>query len=362
MKIDVKKLPHSGVEIKGELDSETFESFFPIALKKLGETVELPGFRKGKVPENILVSQVPEIKILEEMAELALAEYYPKILGENKIDAIDRPEVAITKLARKNPLGFKIVTAVLPEVKLPDYKKIAKKVLDEIPEADKNTVVTEEEIENTITDIRKSRAPKVHMKDTTSPQTPPPEEGASSSQEKAGDEMNLSEFTDEFVRTLGPFKDAADFREKLKENIKLEKGNLAKEKTRLKIAEKIIEETKIDLPEILINIELDKILYRMESDITQMGLKFEDYLKHLNKTREDLRKDFRKDAENKAKLALILNEIAKQEKISAPTEQIEQEVTAILERYKEADPERARMHAENVLTNELIFRFLESQT
>ena len=68
------------------------------------------------------------------------------------------------------------------------------------------------------------------------------------------------------------------------------------------------------MPEILIEVELDKILYRMESDITQMGLKFEDYLKHLNKTVEDLRKEFRTDAEKKAKLALALNKIAENEK------------------------------------------------
>ena len=58
---------------------------------------------------------------------MALSEYYPKILEENKIDAISRPEISITKLARKNPLGFKIKTATMPEMKLPDYKQIAKK-------------------------------------------------------------------------------------------------------------------------------------------------------------------------------------------------------------------------------------------
>jgi FKBP-type peptidyl-prolyl cis-trans isomerase (trigger factor) len=99
----------------------------------------------------------------------------------------------------------------------------------------------------------------------------------------------------------------------------------------------------------------------MESDIAQIGLKFEDYLKHLNKTVVDLKKEFRNDAEKKAKLGLILNEIARVEKIVADEEQVAKEVAAILEHYKDADPERARMHAENVLTNEKIFQFLESQ-
>src|SRR3989344_4800318 len=277
IKINIKKLPKSEVEIEGELEAGAFENYFQKALKKIGKTLKLDGFRSGKIPESVLLSKVPEIRILEEMAELALSEYYPKILEDEKIDAISHPQISLTKLARKNPLGFKIKTAVLPEVKLPAYK------------------------------------------------------------------------------------DMEDFKEKLKINIKLEKENQNKEKTRLKIIEDIVEKTEIDLPEILVELELDKILHRMESDITQMGLKFEDYLKHLNKTVENLRKDFRTDAEKKAKLTLALSEIAKAENITADAEQVAKEVAAILEHYKEADPERAEMHAQQVLTNEKIFQFLESQ-
>ena len=351
MKITVNKLPKSEIEIEGELESEIFESYFAKALKKLGENIKLDGFRKGKVPENVLLSNIPEIAILEEMAEMALSENYPKILEDEKIDAISRPEISITKLARKNPLGFKIKTAVLPEIKLPEYKNIAKKIISEVTDAEKNIVVSEEELEATIMDIRKSRAPKVHMA----------EHKHEKGEKCEHPEPELPEFNDDFVKGLGPFKDVEDFKTKLKENIKLEKENGQKEKTRLKIIEKIVEGSVMDLPEILIEVELDKILYRMESDITQMGLKFEDYLKHLNKTKEDLRKEFRTDAEKKAKLALILNEIAKEEKIVADPELVANEVVAILEHYKDADPERARMHAENVLTNEKIFHFLETQ-
>jgi FKBP-type peptidyl-prolyl cis-trans isomerase (trigger factor) len=319
---------------------------------------------------------VPDNHILEEMAEMALADYYPKIIsGEiesekidpvrgregsqrpsasNGIDAISRPEISILKLARKNPLGFKIKTAVMPEIKLPDYKKFAKEIISKITDTEKDITVSDEDLENTIMDIRKSRAPKVHMAEATPPQPLPEGEGQMP-------EPELPEFNDAFVQALGPFKDVEDFKAKLRENIKLEKENALKEKTRLKIVEKIIDESEMELPEILVEVELDKILYRMESDITQMGLKFEDYLKHLNKTVADLRKEFRGDAEKKAKLALILNEIAKIEKIIADPEQVAREIAAILEHYKEADPERARMHAENVLTNEKIFQFLENQ-
>ncbi len=99
----------------------------------------------------------------------------------------------------------------------------------------------------------------------------------------------------------------------------------------------------------------------MESDISQMGLKFEDYLKHIKKSVDDLKKDFRPDAVKRSKLSLVLNEIAKIEKLEPSKEDVEREVAHLIEHYKDADPERARMHAENVLTNERVFQFLESQ-
>lgn len=343
MRVKVIKLPKSEVEIEGEIAADVFESYFSKALKKISQNVKLDGFRAGKVPENVLISKVGEMPILEEMAKLALSEHYPKILEEEKIDAISQPQISITKLARNNPLGFKIKTAIVPEIKLPDYKQIAKNITSEKRE---EISVSDEDVESTIMDIRKSRAPKKHV---ANPKL------------ETSDVSGLPKFNDEFVQALGPFKDVADFKTKLKENIKLEKENREKEKIRLKIIEQIIEESVLEVPEILIEVELNKILYKMESDITQMGLKLEDYLKHLNKTRDDLRKEFRKDAEKKAKLVLILNEIAKAETIVADEEQVAKEVAAILEHYKDADPERARMHAENVLTNEKIFQFLENQ-
>jgi trigger factor len=353
MKVTINKLPKSEVEIVGELDGNTFEGYFATALKKVSEKVELPGFRKGKAPEAVLMAQVGEMHILEEAAELALGEHYPKILEDEKIDAVGRPEISITKLARKEALGFKIKTAVVPEIKLADYKKIAKSTLEGLTDAEKSTEVTDKDLEDTIMDIRKSRAPRVHVAEHTH------KEGEVHSEDEGMGE--IPELTEEFVKGLGPFENIEDFKTKLRENIKLEKQNQNKEKTRLKIIEAVMDKTEIDIPEILIESEVTKILYRMESDITTMGLKFDEYLKHLNKTRDDLRKEFRKDGEKKAKLSLVLNEIAKSEKLEVDKEQVAKEVAHILEHYKDADPTRAEMHAENVLLNERIFQFLETQ-
>src|SRR3989338_2165310 len=164
-KINVRKLPKSEVEIEGEIESDVFETYFNKALKRIGESIEIDGFRKGKVPENVLLSKIPEAQILGEMAEMALGEYYPKILEEKKIDAISRPDISIPKLAPKNPLVFKIKTAVMPEMELPLYKEIAKKSISETKSEEKNTDVTDKEVEDTIMDIRKSRAPRKNIKE-----------------------------------------------------------------------------------------------------------------------------------------------------------------------------------------------------
>jgi FKBP-type peptidyl-prolyl cis-trans isomerase (trigger factor) len=343
-RVNIKNLPNSEVEIEGELEAEAFEIYFNKALKKIGENVQMDGFRKGNIPEKILLSKIPESQILEEMADLAVKEHYPKIVEDKKLDVISYPEVSITKLARNNPFGFKIKTAIMPEVKLADYKNIAKEINSTISDkvkGEKNELtvseegpnLTSQEVENVILDIRKSRAQ---------------------------DKQNLPEFNDEFVRTLGPFENVEDFKEKLKVNLKLEKENQLRSDIRLKIIEKIINNSEIDLPEILVKTELEKILHNMEADITKMGMDFQEYLKNINKTTEDLRKEFRKDAEKKAKFNLILYKISELEKIIPDQEKVNKEVEAILKNYPNADRNHAILYVQEILTNEQVFLFLEN--
>ena len=89
--IKIKNLEKSRVEITGSIAKESFESFRAQALKNINNEITIDGFRKGNVPENILISKVGEMSILEEMAELALSSAYPEIITAQKIDAIGRP-------------------------------------------------------------------------------------------------------------------------------------------------------------------------------------------------------------------------------------------------------------------------------
>lgn len=343
----VKNLERSEVEIIGNLSVEEFAKYRKGAIEYLGSKVNIPGFRQGKVPENVLVKHVGEMAVLEEMAERALAEAYPKICEEKNIRAIGRPQIAVTKLAPGNPLEFTIRTAVSPEITLPDYKAIAKAI-----NAKKEEPITVEpkELENIITEIRKSRVD--HSKHDHS---------LSKEEHDKQIEKEAPELTDEFVKTLGNFKDVADFREKLEKNVRADKERKAREKKRLAIVEEIVKNSKIEVPDVLIETELAKMLAEFNDNITRMGLKPEDYLNHIKKTEVDLRKEWRPDALKRAKLALILWKIAETEKVVPSNEELDKEVEAILSYYKDADKDRARAYAETVLANEKVFLFLEKQ-
>lgn len=356
--IQIKKLEKSEVEIIGELPEKDFAVYRKGALEKIGKNIDVPGFRKGHVPENILIKRIPERAILEEMAEQALAKIYPRILIDHQIDAIGRPEITIIKLAKDNPLGFKIKTAVMPEVRLPDYKTIAKKEAG----PKENVSVTDEEVEKAILEIQKMRvasATKERKNERT--KTPAgteqlPRESASSPREPA-----LPKVDDEFVKSLGNFSSAEDFKTKLKENIKLEKEAKAREKRRVKIIEGIVQKTTIDLPRVLIETELDKMLNQLRSDISTSDFTFDDYLKHIRKTEANLRGAWEKEAEKRAKIRLIVNQISLRENITPDENDIQNELAYILEKHKGADQERTREYVEHVLTNEKVFQFLEKQ-
>jgi len=347
-KFSIKNLDKSRVEIIASLPADIFDSHRKEALKNLNESITIDGFRKGKIPENILIQKVGEKTVLEEMAESAISKAYPEILINEKIDAIGRPEVHITKLAGGNPLEFKIITAIVPAFDLPDCKNIANEEIKKSSKKDDDKV-TDKELDDAILHIRKSRA---------SHDGHDHEKMTAEEHEKIIMD-NMPELTDDFVKTIGDFVDVPDFKNKLSTMLAEDKKNIAKEKRRVAIADAISDKTKIDLPDIMIESELNHNEAQFKADIERMGLKIEDYLNHAKKTMDDLRVEWRPHAEKKAKLQLILNAIAEKEKLHPTKEEVNSEVEHILEHYKDADHERAEAYAETVLTNEKVFQWLE---
>lgn len=333
--IKVKELENSEVEITGEITVEAVGERRGEIVKILLKDAEFDGFRKGHVTEAILVKNIGEPAILHEVAEKILQESYAEIVLENKLDAVGRPFVSITKLAPGNPIEFTVKTALVPKVTLPDYKKIAEGVVKK----DKNEKieVTEEEIEEVYKNIKGNKA-KI---------------------EKI--EGDLPELTDEDVKKLGDFKDLTDFDVKLRDNMLKEKELKQKEQLRMNIADAIIEKSTIPLPQIFVESEIDKIVGELKTRIEQMGLSFEDYLNHAKKTEAELRKDSSGEAEKRAKLQLVLNEITVKEELKPDEEKAKKEIDHILEHYKDADRERVEAYVHSMLTNEAVFNLLESE-
>lgn len=311
--VKIKKLPKSEVEIEADIVASALTEAREMAVKKAQETLEIPGFRVGHVPANVVVKQVGEMKILEQAAGIALDAEYGNIIAEHNIRAIGMPKITITKLAPGNPLSFKIITTVLPEISLTNYSEIAKA---ENAKKSEEFTATDDEVEKVVEDLKKR------------------------------DEKN--------------FTDSEDIRKKIKENLVEQKKFQAKEKKRLAIAEKMIDSASIDLPELLVEHELEQMLNQFKADIERAGLTYEGYLEQISKKEEDIKKEWRKNAENKASLQLILNHIASKENIKPDEKMVKQEMEHILNHFKDADRFRVRMYVENLLLNEAVFQFLES--
>lgn len=364
----------SQVKITGEISFSELQKYRSSAIKALGKNLKIDGFRPGHLPESVIVQKVGEMVILTEMAERAISSAYPKIVEENKLEVIGYPQIQITKIADNNPLGFTAVVAVLPEIVLPDYKKLAGTINKE----KSDILVTDEEVEKQVNDIlrQKSAYERLQAKarqdadgvnvdveethihaDGTVHQGPAHDDNI---EKEEG--FQMPELTDELVKTLGQpgqFETVADFKDKLREHITIEKTRENEQKHRATLTDKIIESSKFDLPKVLIDTELGQMFAQMEDDIKRAGLVMDDYLSHMKKTRDDIKSEWTRVAEKRARLQLVLNEIAKKEGTEPDPTALENETKHILEHHKNADKSRVQVYVASVLKNEAVMKMLE---
>ncbi len=334
-----EELPESEVQFSGDVPYSAVEPYRAQALAHLSEHVELPGFRPGKVPQDLVLKKVGEITVLEEAAELFIKDFYPELIEGMKVDAVGRPDIRITKLAPENPVSFVIRATVYPVFDLPkDWKKLGGDVkLEEAQPA------TEEEVNNTLESLRKNKAEAAKTADEAAPTA-------------------LPELNDEFAKSVGAFESLAQLKEQITKGIGEEKARTARDARRGKIIEKLLEETKLAVPRIFIESELDKIMGQMQEDVTRFGMAFDEYLKKINKTEEAMRDELREQASKRAKLQLVLNKIGQEEKLEAEKEAVDGEMKHALEHFPEANQTLVRIHIETVLRNEMVLKLLEGDT
>ncbi len=336
-KIKIKKQKDATIEIEGEIDGEILERHRTRLFGEFKKNFEAPGFRKGHAPDDIAKKYLDENHLLEEAAYAALEEQYPLILEIHDIEPITPPQIRITKLAFGNPIGFTLTVGVMPEFSLPNYTKIAKKILEEKKEPE----VSEKELNDVLVQVRALRAPLKTKEDGT------PDEA--------------EELTDEFVKTLGNFETVDDFKNKIRENLKEEKKTTLRREYREKIAEALVKETKITLPPMLLDEEVERVLHRVREHVEKEGSSTEDYFSKIKKTEESFRKEQREYADRQYKTKFILEKIAETEKIVPTKEEFQHELSHFLSYYQDIDPETAERYVAETLKNEKTLQFLESQ-
>jgi len=171
----------------------------------------------------------------------------------------------------------------------------------------------------------------------------------------------LPELNDAFAKSLGAFKTLEELRAQIKKGIGEEKERAAKDARRGKIIDALLSKVQVAVPKIFVESELDKIMGQMREDVARFGMSYEDYLKRVNKTEEAVRQDFYEQGAKRAKLQLVLNKLAADEKIDADKEAVDAEMKHAVEHFPEANLELLRIHIETVLRNELVLKILEGE-
>ena len=392
MKTETKKLPKSQLEITFEITAEEFKEHTAHALEHLKHHVKVDGFRPGKAPGKMVEDKIKPEVLLMEAGDHAVQHVYTDYIKSSKLEPVGNPEVSIVKIAVGSPFIFKAVITVLPEVELPDYKEIAKKVKG------KDITVTEEEIQDSINYLQKTRA-KFTTKNPTSPDGSAglrdfveikyqnkdinagkevPDKfilgeggfmkgfedgivGMKAGEEKeitatfpeksqmknlAGKEgtfkvkmisvqkMELPEINDEFAKQLGAFNTLADLHKSMKEGITIEKTEAEKQKVRGEILERIAEKAKFEMPVAMVEYEQQRLLEDLKNRISQtVKISFEEYLASVKQTEEQIKQTYQKEAEKRLKGFLVLRELGKLEKVEVSEKELEEEVTKSIKNY-----------------------------
>ena len=339
------------VEVKAEIPAEAFVRYRASALKEMQKSAKLGGFRPGRAPESEIIRVYGESAISRQAVEHAIQHELPIILAKENLPVVETPRVTIETPVEGRPVSFTARAALAPEIHLPDYKKIAKNYAGKIEEAK----VSDEEHGKALTHLRRERARIEKVEAGLEPVK-------ASEESRAMEEKDLPALDDAFTQSLG-YENTAHFEGKIRENMKAEKERQIVDKKRQAILEELVKESKISYPAILREYELDEVEARMSAEGgSASGGKdgFEAYLKQIGKTSEQMRKEWKEPADKRAKIRLILSEIARKENIEPDEKALAQEIERARKHYKDANPEALRAHIAHAMRNEAVLQFLEA--
>ena len=381
------------VKLEITIEAEKFENAIKKVYFQSAKYFNIPGFRKGKAPQNIVEKYYGKEIFYEDAFNEVVPEEYEKAIKDNKIDAVSNPKIDIVKMEKGQDLVFTAVVQTKPEIELGKYKGI------EIEKIEYN--VKAKDIDDEIADMQDKNARLIAVEDR------PAEKGDTAtidfegfvdgvafeggkaenhdlvlgsnsfipgfedqvvgmnindekeikvtfpkeyfSKDLAGKEATfkvklhelkkkeLPTLDDEFAKDVSEFDTLKELKDSIKE--RLEKQNKEKEKCEKQnaVIKALIEAAKVEIPSGMVELEVENMLKDFEQRLSYQGLKMEQYLKMINHTEEELKKDYELEAIEAIKSRLALEAVIKAEKLEASEDEIKAKIEEMAKNYgKEA--------------------------
>ena len=369
---------------------EEFAKGLDQAFKRAVKRVNAPGFRKGKLPRAVFNKMYGEEALYQDAVDYVLPRAYTKAIDELEVSPLAMPDIDVKEISKEEGVKFEAVVTVKPNVELGEYKNLGlEKDSVEVTDADveerldsllsrqaewqikegeskKGDIVVIDfkgfigdeafeggeakgyELElgsgSFIPGFEEQLEGKVAPVDTVVNVTFPENyQVADLAGKEAKFEVTvhdvkekvLPELTDEFVKefTKEAASTVAEYKEKLIEEIKLEKENLAEKSYSDKVISTAVENAKLSVPEKLVEQEVDSMFEQFTGNLSRQGLSFDLYQQFTGKGEAELKAEMKSDAENKIKTSFVLGEIAEVEKVEVTDADIDAEVKELATMY-----------------------------
>lgn len=412
MQVKRTNISDTKVKLNVSLSEDKLKPIKQDVLAKLGASVKLPGFREGKAPAHVVEKNVDQTVLQREFIDSALNTYYSQAAQSEQIRPVASPQISLVKFVPFTTLEFEAEVEVLGTVKLPDWKKIKKSppkasvtakdisdVLDNLTTrmGEKKEVKRASKDKDEVwIDFAGTDAKGQHVKGADGKDYPlalgsntfipgfeknitgmkvgdeksftltfPADYGVKALQSKKVtfkvtvkkvQEVILPKVDDAFAAKLGPFKSVKELKDSIKKELTAEKQNQSNREFEAAVIEEIADKTKVNLPQVLIDEQVEMLLRDLKQNIMYRGQTYEEYLKQEAKTDEQVRKDLEPRGEKRVRTGLVLAEIANEEKINVTPDEVKVRLSLLKAQYSDpnAQAELAKPEAESQIASQIV--------
>ena len=394
MSLQVEKLEKNMAKLTIEVSADELEKALQNAYKKQKNKISMPGFRKGKVPRQMVEKMYGADVFYEDAANALIPQAYSEAYDECDLQIVSQPEIDITQIEKGKPFIFTALVATRPEVTLGEYKGLeVDKVSTRVTQKEVDAKIQEEAGKNARTVTVEGRPVKdgdevvldfegfvdgeafeggkgenysltigsgtfipgfedqligvEAEKEVEVKVTFPEEYHAENLQGKDAvfkctvheiKEKELPEIDDEFAAEVSEFDTLAEYKEDLRKHLEVEKENEAKRTKEDEAIKKIIDKSTMEIPEAMIETQCENMVNEFAQRLAQSGLSMEQYMQFSGLTLDKLKEQVRPEAETRIKSSLVLEQIAKDEKIEITDEELDAEIEKMAAQYgMEAD-------------------------